>query len=108
MIRRPPRSTLFPYTTLFRSLFNLVHRTAAAGPRRSGDRPAMRYDLVLRSRRAVLPEGTQPAAIAVSGSAIAAVAGYGEPLDAASDVDLGDLALLPRLVDTHLHVHEPR
>src|SRR2546427_5720296 len=24
MIRRPPRSTLFPYTTLFRSLFELV------------------------------------------------------------------------------------
>src|SRR5256885_6454787 len=24
MIRRPPRSTLFPYTTLFRSLFFLV------------------------------------------------------------------------------------
>src|SRR3712207_7587322 len=24
MIRRPPRSTLFPYTTLFRSLFNPV------------------------------------------------------------------------------------
>src|SRR5690349_23069239 len=24
MIRRPPRSTLFPYTTLFRSLENLV------------------------------------------------------------------------------------
>src|SRR5258708_27716351 len=24
MIRRPPRSTLFPYTTLFRSRFNLV------------------------------------------------------------------------------------
>src|SRR5256885_9940294 len=29
MIRRPPRSTLFPYTTLFRSLFLriLAHRT---------------------------------------------------------------------------------
>src|SRR5580693_3489163 len=67
----------------------------------------MNYDLVLRSRRAVLPEGTQPAAVAVSGSAIAAVAGYGEPLDAASDVDLGDLALLPGLVDTHVHVNEP-
>src|SRR5436309_10930544 len=25
MIRRPPRSTLFPYTTLFRSLLVLVH-----------------------------------------------------------------------------------
>src|SRR3712207_8767550 len=26
MIRRPPRSTLFPYTTLFRSLRQLSHR----------------------------------------------------------------------------------
>src|SRR2546430_12063196 len=25
MIRRPPRSTLFPYTTLFRSLWHTVH-----------------------------------------------------------------------------------
>src|SRR3712207_7645684 len=25
MIRRPPRSTLFPYTTLFRSLIRLAH-----------------------------------------------------------------------------------
>src|SRR2546430_11584366 len=25
MIRRPPRSTLFPYTTLFRSVLELVH-----------------------------------------------------------------------------------
>src|SRR5258708_36881151 len=24
MIRRPPRSTLFPYTTLFRSVFDLI------------------------------------------------------------------------------------
>src|SRR5256884_8292881 len=30
MIRRPPRSTLFPYTTLFRSL-NCGFRLAAAG-----------------------------------------------------------------------------
>src|SRR5256885_11772528 len=28
MIRRPPRSTLFPYTTLFRSLSKLMPRTA--------------------------------------------------------------------------------
>src|SRR2546421_3605836 len=25
MIRRPPRSTLFPYTTLFRSVFSIIH-----------------------------------------------------------------------------------
>src|SRR3712207_9358177 len=35
MIRRPPRSTLFPYTTLFRSL-QLHHPVARLVPRRSG------------------------------------------------------------------------
>src|SRR5438132_2734649 len=33
MIRRPPRSTLFPYTTLFRS-FSFVFRTPSSGPQR--------------------------------------------------------------------------
>src|SRR2546427_7140883 len=32
MIRRPPRSTLFPYTTLFRSLPLLPGQAGAAGP----------------------------------------------------------------------------
>src|SRR6267154_5801862 len=36
MIRRPPRSTLFPYTTLFRS------STATSGRRPSGFSPASR------------------------------------------------------------------
>jgi allantoinase len=67
----------------------------------------MRYDLVVRSRRAVLPDGTRPAAVAVSGSAIAAVTGYDTDLDSERDVDLGALALLPGLVDTHVHVNEP-
>src|SRR3712207_6908120 len=43
MIRRPPRSTLFPYTTLFRSpaMAEPRHRTAAArGPCRARDRDA--------------------------------------------------------------------
>src|SRR2546430_7562085 len=31
MIRRPPRSTLFPYTTLFRSLFGLIVATSNDG-----------------------------------------------------------------------------
>src|SRR2546430_10349938 len=31
MIRRPPRSTLFPYTTLFRSGDNFLHYTAPPG-----------------------------------------------------------------------------
>src|SRR5687768_17796302 len=35
MIRRPPRSTLFPYTTLFRSQRPLLHREAHAHDRTS-------------------------------------------------------------------------
>ncbi|MFI7613146.1 allantoinase AllB [Nonomuraea terrae] len=65
------------------------------------------YDLVVRSRRTVTPEGEGPAAVAVRGETIAAVAGYADPLPAAEDVDLRDLALLPGLVDTHVHVNEP-
>src|SRR2546422_4663956 len=43
MIRRPPRSTLFPYTTLFRSAIGARSRPvgqtliAGADPRRNGD-----------------------------------------------------------------------
>src|SRR3712207_7365787 len=40
MIRRPPRSTLFPYTTLFRSLRDVDHALAARAPRAlRGHRP---------------------------------------------------------------------
>jgi allantoinase len=67
----------------------------------------MSHDLVIRSRRAALPGGVQPAAVAVRQEKIAVVAGYGARLDAAADEDLGDLALLPGLVDTHVHVNEP-
>src|SRR3712207_7098732 len=39
MIRRPPRSTLFPYTTLFRSLHALAGRRDIPGAPRVPDRP---------------------------------------------------------------------
>src|SRR2546427_7482917 len=37
MIRRPPRSTLFPYTTLFRSLLRLGRRVPEAEGRRGDE-----------------------------------------------------------------------
>src|SRR2546422_7526172 len=43
MIRRPPRSTLFPYTTLFRSRISLGRRSSAAAstpPSASASSPA--------------------------------------------------------------------
>src|SRR5688572_31747779 len=36
MIRRPPRSTLFPYTTLFRSRRSCPRRGSLSPPRRPG------------------------------------------------------------------------
>src|SRR2546426_6655482 len=35
MIRRPPRSTLFPYTTLFRSLLEALSRLSPTNARRA-------------------------------------------------------------------------
>src|SRR5689334_24434579 len=40
MIRRPPRSTLFPYTTLFRSLAPLLAALGAVVARLTGGRPS--------------------------------------------------------------------
>src|SRR2546430_8864591 len=37
MIRRPPRSTLFPYTTLFRSADGVGHDVDLVGDRERGD-----------------------------------------------------------------------
>jgi allantoinase len=65
------------------------------------------FDLVLRSRRTVLTDGMGSAAVCVADSRISAVLPYDTPVDAAEEWDLGDLALLPGLVDTHVHVNEP-
>ncbi|MEV0644102.1 allantoinase AllB [Phytomonospora sp. NPDC050363] len=67
----------------------------------------MTFDLVLRSRRAVLPAGEAPAAVGVRAGRIAAIGGYDDFLPAAQTVDLADDALLPGLVDTHVHINEP-
>src|SRR3989441_1629788 len=44
MIRRPPRSTLFPYTTLFRSLPRRARRRADHGGCRRAGPPRARLD----------------------------------------------------------------
>jgi allantoinase len=66
-----------------------------------------RPDLIVRSQRAALPAGTRPAAVVVADSRIVAVEDYSVAHDAVREVDLGELALLPGLVDSHVHVNEP-
>src|SRR3712207_8482084 len=53
MIRRPPRSTLFPYTTLFRSGERVAARRGAGGGDRAGgdDAAAARADAAAQGAR---------------------------------------------------------
>jgi allantoinase len=64
------------------------------------------YTLVVRSTRVVLPDGVREAAVVVRDDRIERIAEYGARLGATTDTDLGELALLPGLVDTHVHVNE--
>lgn len=59
------------------------------------------------SRRVVTPQGIRAGALLVDGEKIRGVVGASEvPSDAISE-DFGDLALLPGLVDSHVHINEP-
>src|SRR2546430_7510425 len=52
MIRRPPRSTLFPYTTLFRSRRGVRHHTVNAhGHQNRSDAPENRHQQDRKSTR---------------------------------------------------------
>src|SRR5256885_14962592 len=78
MIRRPPRSTLFPYTTLFRSL--RAGTLLTVGHRLDARRlDAVAYEILLRRRGAAVAEGQ----VVLVGPALVAV-----PADADSHVGI--------------------
>jgi allantoinase len=61
----------------------------------------------LRSRRVVTPLGVVDAAVLIDGEHIVAVKPVGEVGAGIAVEDLGDVALLPGLVDAHTHINEP-
>ncbi len=59
------------------------------------------------SRRVVTPEGIRPAAILVEGERIEAVVSPDQVSDHYKLHDFGDAAILPGLVDSHVHINAP-
>src|SRR5258707_12780660 len=72
MIRRPPRSTLFPYTTLFRSLCAHAGRAGGAGPRLGRGQPGE----LRAAHHGRGPAAVQPAVRALSESGTRIHAGH--------------------------------
>ena len=64
-------------------------------------------DLVVRGRRVVTPDGVRPAAVHVRDGLIERVAAHDDTPAAATLIDVGDDALLPGLVDSHVHINDP-
>lgn len=64
-------------------------------------------DLALASRRVLTPSGLRDAVVEVAGGRIAAVHPAGDVPPHLRATDLGDLVLMPGVVDTHVHINEP-
>jgi allantoinase len=66
-------------------------------------------DLVVSSERVVTPDGVRPGAIVVAQGRILDIVPSGDapPPHAAASVNAGSAAVLPGLVDTHVHLNEP-
>jgi allantoinase len=64
-------------------------------------------DVVVRSRHVLTPDGERPAAVHITGSQIERVAAWEDVPGGARLADYDDLAILPGIVDTHVHLNEP-
>src|SRR6266498_5630706 len=114
MIRRPPRSTLFPYTTLFRSTL-LFDRLVQIGPHwheHGGDRPTDQHLLgvqvqptALELKAVAMPPLEHAPRLVVGDQphALEQVVGYARPpvVGAFERIELGDCANAFRCIEDH-------
>ncbi len=81
----------------------LIRYVLSASP--AGERDPMTK--ALRSRNVVTPDGMHPATIVVEGERIAALAAWEDFPASGERYDFGELAILPGMVDSHVHINEP-
>ncbi len=65
------------------------------------------YDLVVKSTRVVTPQGLAALAVAVRDGRIAALVPPADLPAGQEILDVGDLVVMPGLVDSHAHLNEP-
>lgn len=65
------------------------------------------YDLAVRSKRIVTPDGTVDGYVVVLGEKIAGVLDAQTPVDAKKVIEAGDKPVIPGLIDTHCHFRDP-
>ena len=63
--------------------------------------------LALRSQLVVTPEGERAATILIENGLIAALLPHDAAVAGAELIDVGDLAILPGVIDPHVHINEP-
>ncbi|MDE2142991.1 MAG: allantoinase AllB [Elusimicrobia bacterium] len=64
-------------------------------------------ELAVRGRRIYTPKGFIPGAVLIEDGKIAAVVGQNEVPSGTAIREAGELAVIPALADTHVHVNEP-
>jgi allantoinase len=64
-------------------------------------------DLIVRGRRVVTPQGERAAAIHIQSGKITAVTAFEDISPGCPIYEAGDRAIMPGLVDTHVHINEP-
>ncbi|GAB3317549.1 allantoinase AllB [Hymenobacter humi] len=64
-------------------------------------------NLALRSQRVVTPEGVRAATILIENGRIAALLPHNADVADATLVDVGNRAILPGVIDPHVHINEP-
>ena len=64
-------------------------------------------DLIIRSRRVVMPETVNPASVHIRDGIIVALGEWDDLSAQIPQIDAGDAVVMPGLVDAHVHINEP-
>src|SRR6202790_3328127 len=78
-----------------------------ANPPQTPEGVSHELDLIVRGQRVVTPEGERAAAIQIRRGVIVAISDYDHIPPRCVVYEAGSLAVMPGLVDTHVHINEP-